>query len=182
MEEECLSTVETFIIRPVGYVSNDLTAMTFDPGEEDDPEIRKQRFQAHQAKIRNTISTITVLPEFEDLLSGLDAFSHVVILYWPHLLPQDRRLLKKIHPMGRKDIPLQGIFATRSPARPNPILISTVRLLGIRNRRIRVKGLESLDKSPVIDIKPVISIYDKNENPTFPDWIRMVQAELDSEA
>ncbi|MFO7751201.1 MAG: TrmO family methyltransferase [Desulfobacteraceae bacterium] len=77
-------------------------------------------------------------------------------------------------------MPRQGIFATRSPARPNPVLISSVRLLERSGNVLRVQGLEALDQSPIIDIKPVTRHYEGIENPTVPDWIKEISEESDS--
>ena len=175
------SKTEEFVIRPVGYVKSDITEINFRPDVEVDPETRKQQVKAHREQVKNTVSELVIKPEFEELLDGIDAFSHIVILFWPHKLEEDRRKLTKVHPMGRKDLPQQGIFATRSPARPNPILVSSVQLLERSGNILRVKGFEALDQTPIIDIKPVTRHYEGVENPTVPDWIKQISEELESE-
>lgn len=174
-------TTEEFVIRPVGYVKSQLTEMLFRPNVETDPETRKKQVKANRQQVKNAVSELVIKPEFEDLLDGIDAFSHIVILFWPHKLEEDGRKLTKVHPMGRKDLPQQGIFATRSPARPNPVLVSSVQLLERSGNILRVKGLEALDQSPIIDIKPVTRHYEGIENPTVPDWIKQISRELESD-
>ena len=102
-----------------------------------------------------------------------------MVLYWPHLIDAERRNLRKVHPMGRKDLPIQGIFATRSPARPNPILVSTVLLLARDANVLTVKGLEAVDGSPLIDIKPFVHSYDIAENTHSPEWMQQIQRDLE---
>ena len=169
-----------FSISPVGYVENDITEMSSGAHEKDTPEEKRKQVQKHREAIRNTISTLTLLPRFEPLLDGIEDFSHIVVIYWPHKLPPEERQIQKVHPMGRKDIPLKGIFSTRSPARPNPLLISTVRLLERKGHRLRVQGLEALDKSPIMDIKPMTKLFDDGEPPRFPDWITDIHKALNT--
>jgi len=167
-----------FSITPVGYVENTINKMTFSPHGEDTPEERQRRVKKHREETRNTISTLTILPRFEALLDGIEEFSHIVVIYWPHKLPPEDRQIKKVHPMGRKDIPLKGIFSTRSPARPNPLLISTVRLLKRDKNQLKVQGLEALNGSPILDIKPVTKHFDGNEPQTVPDWIQQLNQDM----
>lgn len=175
------SKTEEFVITPVGYVKSELTEMNFRPDKETDPETRKQQVKTHREQVKNAVSELVIYQDFEELLDGIDAFSHIVVLFWPHKLDDDRRKLTKVHPMGRKDLPQQGIFATRSPARPNPVLVSSVQLLERSGNILRVQGLEALDKSPIIDIKPVTRHYEGIENPTVPDWIKQISEDLESD-
>ena len=75
-------------------------------------------------------------------------------LTWLHLSDRDRM---KVHPRGNPDVPLKGVFATRSPNRPNPVGLHRVTLTDMEGCRLRVEPLEALDGTPVIDIKPVIN-------------------------
>lgn len=170
-----------FILTPVGYVESDIKEKTFSPHGDDDPESRRKQIQKHREERRKTISTLTLLPRFETLLDGIEEFSHIVVIYWPHLLSPEEREFKKVHPMGRKDIPRKGIFSTRSPARPNPLLISTVQLLERNKNQLRVKGLEALDGSPIMDIKPVTRPFDDGKEQIFPRWITELNEEINSD-
>jgi tRNA-Thr(GGU) m(6)t(6)A37 methyltransferase TsaA len=89
------------------------------------------------------------LPALEGLAAGDDA----LVLTW--LDRADRDVLR-VHPRGDVDRPVAGVFATRSPDRPNPIGLHRVRVLGIDGGRLRVGDLEALDGTPVVDIKPVL--------------------------
>lgn len=121
---------------------------------------------------------IVIDPQWEELLDGIEGYSHIMILYWPHMLLPEQRQIRKVHPMGRKDIPQQGIFATRSPARPNPVLVTVARLLERKGNRLLVQGLEAVDGSPVIDIKPHTHGFHATDDPVIvPDWMAQLQAE-----
>ncbi|UCH42652.1 MAG: SAM-dependent methyltransferase [Dehalococcoidales bacterium] len=77
----------------------------------------------------------------------------------------------RVHPRGRQELPLRGIFAVRTPNRPNRIGKATVRLIEIDDNILKVKGLDALDGSPVIDIKPYIPGYDSVDEASVPPWI-----------
>ncbi|SMD08286.1 tRNA-Thr(GGU) m(6)t(6)A37 methyltransferase TsaA [Desulfocicer vacuolatum DSM 3385] len=178
MSDTTSTTDIDFSLTPVGHVENTISEMTFSPHGEDTPEERKRQVEKHREETRNTVSTLNILPRFEELLDGIEDFSHIVVIYWPHKLSPEDRQIKKVHPMGRKDIPLKGIFSTRSPARPNPLLISTVRLLKRDKNQLRVKGLEALNGSPIMDIKPTTKHFDGGEDQTFPDWIKELNQDM----
>ena len=124
------------------------------------------------------VSEIEVYPEVADLLDGIEDFSHLLVLYWAHLVPEEGRSLLKVHPIGRKEFPLKGIFATCSPARPNPVLVNAVRLLERNANVLRVSGLEAVDGTPLLDIKPYLPGYFKVEDPSLPDWMNRIVREL----
>ena len=94
-------------------------------------------------------------------LDGIERFSHVVVLWWMHQIPEEQRKNRlKVHPRGRQENPLRGVFATRSPVRPNLIGMTVVQLIERKGTVLRVRGLDALDGSPVIDIKPFSKSYD----------------------
>lgn len=169
-----------FMLRPVGVVNSEITEPTFLPFGGDDAEERMKKARDRHQRTKKMISEVVIDPNLDGILTGIEDFSHILVLYWPHKIPEEERNLRQVHPMGRKDIPLKGVFATRSPARPNPVLVSVVRLLERRGNVLRVEGLEALDGSPVIDIKPFTGIYDAPENATYPDWLKMIHAELEA--
>lgn len=115
------------------------------------------------------VSEIVIEPELIEALDGLDDFSHIIVIFWIHR--PEREVQLRIHPMGRRDIPLTGLFATRTPARPNRIGLTVVRLLDLRDNILKVQGLDALDESPVIDIKPYIPIADMVNDAEVPGWI-----------
>lgn len=91
---------------------------------------------------------------FWDAVDGITVGSEILILTWLHL---GRRDLLRVHPRGDPNEPVRGVFATRSPDRPNPIGLHRAEVLEIlAEGRIRVRPLEALDGTPIIDIKPVL--------------------------
>ncbi len=102
----------------------------------------------------NAESEIVLNPDLSEALDGIEEFSHIAVLYWLHKVPSQTQPRLKTHPQGRADLPLVGIFATRSPYRPNRMGLTVVRLLERRGNILRVSGLDAFNGSPVIDIKP----------------------------
>ena len=118
---------------------------------------------------RDTVSEIVIDSSLTESLDNLDEFSHIIVIYWIH---QSRRPApKKVHPRGNPEHGLMGVFATRSPSRPNPIGKATVRLLERKKNILKVKGLDAIDGTPVIDIKPYIPGYDSVDNAQAPPWM-----------
>jgi dUTP pyrophosphatase len=101
-------------------------------------------------------NVVEILPEYEKAMQDVEKTSHLWILYISNLA--EEKLL--VHPRGDKGKPLKGVFATRSPSRPNRIGMSAVRLVKVEGRRIVVKGLDALPGSPVVDIKPYAEVFD----------------------
>lgn len=104
-------------------------------------------------------------------LNGLDGFSHAIIIFLMHHASFDpSRHLERV-PRDREDMPRSGIFAQRARHRPNPIGVTTVRILGIEPGVLRVRGLDAIDGTPVLDIKPYVPAFDAAENPMIPEWM-----------
>jgi tRNA (adenine37-N6)-methyltransferase len=100
--------------------------------------------------------TIELRPGLEAGLKDLNGFSHIHLIAWLHASPRDARL--ELIPF-LDDLP-RGVFATRSPERPNPIGLSVVRLLGVQGSTLRIAGVDLLDGTPVLDIKPYVPEFD----------------------
>jgi tRNA-Thr(GGU) m(6)t(6)A37 methyltransferase TsaA len=115
-------------------------------------------------------SEIVIDSRLTEALDGIEEFSHIIVLFWMHRLPEGGTPLKQ-RPMGNPERPIRGLFALRTPNRPNPIGKTTVRLLERRGNILRVEGLDALDGSPVIDIKPYLPGYDAATDATVPAWI-----------
>jgi tRNA-Thr(GGU) m(6)t(6)A37 methyltransferase TsaA len=96
---------------------------------------------------------LTVTNACLDCVDGLEVQQDVIVLTWLHRSDRD---VRKVHPRGNPATPLTGVFATRSPDRPNPIGLHRVTILEISGGRLRVAPLEAIDGTPVIDIKPVL--------------------------
>jgi len=112
-----------------------------------------------------------IAPQLAEALDGIEDFSHIVIVFYLHKVNENRRSLLKVHPGGREELPLVGVFATRSPVRPNPIGITEVKLLERRGNILKVLGLDAYDGTPVLDIKPYLRRGDLVEEVTTPDWL-----------
>jgi len=117
------------------------------------------------------VSKIRIFDEFCDGLKGLDTFSHILILYWFHLrdTAEERGVLRVI-PRRHPGSPEVGVFASRSPSRPNPIGLCVAELVGIEGNTLSVKGLDALEGSPVIDLKPYIPRADSVPDAVVPQW------------
>jgi len=122
--------------------------------------------------LQSAVSTVAIEEEFAEALDGVEEFSHIVVLFWFHL--SERPTSLKVHPRGIVSNPLKGIFATCSPVRPNPIGMTVVRLLERRGNELRVQGLDAIDGTPVLDIKPHIPFSGAAQ---VPPWVRRPEAE-----
>ena len=132
--------------------------------------VRSEIKQPARRDFEEAVSEVVIDSSLAEALDGLEEFSHIIVLYWMHQVASGKVPLK-VHPMGRKEVPLKGLFATRTPNRPNPIGKATVRLLQRQGNILKVKGLDAIDGSPVIDIKPYIPGYDSVADAKVPQWI-----------
>ena len=117
------------------------------------------------------LSKVKIFPEFCVGLEGLNNFSHIIILYWFHLRDneEERRTLRVV-PRRHLGAPQVGVFASRSPSRPNPIGLCVVKLIKIEECTVTVKGLDALEGSPIIDVKPYIPRADAIPEARVPEW------------
>jgi len=145
------SELPNITLKPIGIVRSEVRQ----PSRQDSKEI---------------VSEIVIDSSLTEALDGLDDFSHIVVLYWMHQAVSGEVPLK-IHPKGKQGLPLLGLFATRTPNRPNRIGITTVRLLERQGNILKVEGLDAIDGTPVIDIKPYIPGNDSVTNTKVPPWI-----------
>jgi tRNA-Thr(GGU) m(6)t(6)A37 methyltransferase TsaA len=117
------------------------------------------------------ISEIHLRSELAAGLRGLDQFSHVMVLFFMHQARFEPGTDLVRRPRGRADMPQVGIFAQRAKHRPNPIGITTVEILGVEGNVIRVKGLDAIDGTPVLDLKPYAPVFDAVPHPIVPSWL-----------
>jgi tRNA-Thr(GGU) m(6)t(6)A37 methyltransferase TsaA len=120
------------------------------------------------------VSQLIVRPDFADALEGLKEFSHLIVLFWFHLSPAGENAAHKTHPQMRQDLPLVGVFATRSPVRPNPLGMAVVKLEGHIKNVLIVTGLDALDGTPILDIKPYLP-GDSVAKIEVPDWVHKLR-------
>ena len=130
---------ESIVYTPIGIVA----------GSFDEP--------GNPKAMRNAESTLILDEKYVNALDGLDRYKFILVVY--HI---DRSLgyRERVHPMGDKSIPERGVLATRSPCRPNPIGITLAEVLSIEENRIRVTGLDALNGTPILDIKPYEEHFD----------------------
>jgi tRNA (adenine37-N6)-methyltransferase len=122
------------------------------------------------------IAEIRLAEQFADGLQGLEQFSHLLVIFWMHRSSFDPATDLLRRPRGRADMPLLGIFAQRAKHRPNPIAVTAVDLLGVSASTLRVRGLDAIDGSPVLDIKPYVPAFDRVADAAVPEWIeRLMQ-------
>jgi tRNA-Thr(GGU) m(6)t(6)A37 methyltransferase TsaA len=164
-------TGELIQLKPIGIVKNQSREASW--GKELRTLTRQERASRMREQSR-TVSELIINPEYEDMLDGVEEFSHLIVLYWSHLIPEKRRKTMKVHPLGSNDFPLVGTFATHSPARPNSILVTVVRLLERKGNILKVTGLDALNGSPILDIKPYLPERDL-EDVRMPDWMKKMR-------
>ena len=108
-------------------------------------------------------------------LQGLDEFEFIIVIFYMHNTPPFNASISLVrHPQRRKDLPLLGIFAQRAKHRPNPIGITVVKLLSIKDNIITVKGLDAIDSTPVLDIKPYTNVFDQKKDIEDPYWLKTI--------
>jgi len=129
-----------------------------------------------ETKDRTKTSQIIINTELSEALDGIAEFSHVFVLFWLNQVPDQQRKTLKVHPRGRKDMPLIGVFATRSMLRPNPIGLTLVELIKAEGNVLTVRGLDAFNETPVLDIKP-FDLWDTNKNVKVPQWWRKLEKE-----
>ncbi len=155
-------------------------------GREDEPPVEELPTASFEpiAVVRNSVkqprmggwesveSRIVVREGLSGALDGLDGFSHVMVIFWCHRVTEGQRVATHIHPRGDPQLPVQGVLATRTQLRPNPIGLSIVPLLGREGNVLRVKGLDAINGTPVLDVKPYFPNYDCVPEATMPGWVQ----------
>ncbi len=104
---------------------------------------------------KKVVGVVEVFPEYAEGLKDLEGFSHVILIYHFHLSKKHSLTVKPF-----LDDQEHGVFATRSPSRPNPIGISVVRLLSVEKNKLHIQGLDVVDGTPLLDIKPYVPEFD----------------------
>ena len=173
---------DTIILNPIGIVKNSIKSPALVADRDglrqnsDTKAVQKGFYETEEE-----ISEIILNKEFEELLDGIEEYSHIVVLYWGHGITEEGRNLKKVHPMGSKDMPLTGLFCTSSPARPNPVLMTVTRLCGREKNILKVSGFDGINNTPVLDIKPYVSEFYPRKNISVPGWMQKIADEHYSE-
>ena len=147
---------EKIVLNPIGYVKT--TAV----GDE--------------VKDKSLISQIVLHDDLIEALSGISEYSHLFVLFYLNQVTSQQQKTLKVHPRGRQDMPLTGIFAVRTMLRPNPIGLTLVKLVKVEDNILTVRGLDAYNETPVLDIKPY-DFWDIEENAKVPDWWKKLNEE-----
>jgi tRNA-Thr(GGU) m(6)t(6)A37 methyltransferase TsaA len=129
-----------------------------------------------EVKDKNRTSEIVINPELTQALEGITDFSHLFVLFWLSEISTEQRKMLKVHPRGRKDLPLLGVFATRTNLRPNPIGLTLVELVNVEGNVLAVRGLDAFNGTPVLDIKPY-DFWDAAKDAKVPKWWTKLESE-----
>jgi tRNA-Thr(GGU) m(6)t(6)A37 methyltransferase TsaA len=151
-----MSSQHRITLNPVGYV--------------------RTKSVGDEVKDKNRTSEIIVLPELVAALDGIAEYSHLFVLFWLHEVSQEKRMALKVHPRGRTDFPLVGVFAVRTNLRPNPIGLTVVELIKVEGNVLTVRGLDAFDNTPVLDVKPY-DAWDMIEDAKAPKWWLQLEEE-----
>jgi len=108
----------------------------------------------------------------EDSIAGLEDFSHLDVIFFFDQVDESKVEVGARRPRGRRDLPLVGVFAQRNKARPNRIGATTCTLVGVEGRVIRVRGLDAIDATPVLDIKPHVTGFEARGAVREPEWVK----------
>ncbi len=168
-QQQLINAICPIQIKPVGIVINQSQEACW--GECYRTFTWQEKADRMKAQIQS-VSELVIDPALEDMLDGIDEYSHLTVIYWSHLVPEENRRVMKVYPLGSRDFPLVGTFATHSPSRPNNILITNVRILERNDNVIRVTGLDALNGSPILDIKPYQNDHFEPEEIRIPDWLK----------
>ena len=147
--------MDTYLIKPIGIVQNKVN----------------DKVDENWGKIR---SKIVLTKDYSSGLLGLAEFSHVIILTILNEAHFEAGQHLRRHPRGLEDLPLVGIFAQRAKDRPNRIGITAVKLLEVGEDYFEVEGLDAINGTPVVDVKPYYPAYDCREDAKVPAWVDFI--------
>ncbi len=140
----------------------------------------KTKAVGNEVRDRSNISQIVLRQDLAQALNGIQDFSHLFVIFWMHEISEEERRMMKVHPRGREDMPLLGVFATRTSRRPNPVGLTLVELLKVEGNVLTVRGLDAFDGTPVLDIKP-FDQRDMVEGARVPEWWMRLEKEKSEE-
>ncbi len=114
-------------------------------------------------------SELVFRDEFAPALEGIEGFSHLFVITWMDQVTDEGRSLLRLRPSGDERTPELGVFATRTAHRPNPIAVSVAPVERVRGQVIHVVGLDAVNGTPLLDVKPYVSFYDSFDA-AIPKW------------
>lgn len=151
-----MSFREKIVLNPVGYV--------------------KTTAQGDEVKNKSLPSQIVLRDDIVEALRGISDYSHLFVLFYLNQVTEEQRKTLRVHPRGRQDMPLVGVFVARTMLRPNPIGLTLVELVKVEGNVLTVRGLDAYDGTPVLDIK-TYDFWDMAENAKVPDWWKKLNDE-----
>lgn len=151
-----MSFQERIILNPIGYV--------------------KTTAKGEEIKDKASLSQIVLRDDLVEGLSGISDYSHLFVLFYLNQVSSEQRKTLKVHPRGRQDMPLVGVFVARTMLRPNPIGLTLVELVKVEGNVLTVRGLDAYDATPVLDIK-TYDFWDMVENAKVPEWWKKLNVE-----
>ena len=151
-----MSFTRKIVLNPIGYVKT--TAI----GDE--------------VKDKALLSQIVLRDDLVEGLGGISDYSHLFVLFYLNQVTDEQRKTLKVHPRGRMDMPLVGVFVARTMLRPNPIGLTLVELVKVEGNVLTVRGLDAYDGTPVLDIK-TYDFWDMAEDIRVPDWWKKLKSE-----
>jgi len=124
-----------------------------------------------RVELKGTAAAIHLFDTYADGLLGLEQWSHVQVLYWfdKNDTPDKRKVLR-VHPRGNRENPLTGVFACRSPFRPNLLGLTVCRIVGVEGCVVRLDTLDAFDGTPVLDLKPFTPADAPSQGVKVPAW------------
>jgi len=136
--------------------------------------VRNEVLHPNNSEWGEEISEIITKDEFTKGLIGLEEFTHAIIVFYMHQASynEERHLVR--HPQNREELPKIGIFAQRARHRPNPIGITSVQIIGVEENILTVKGLDAINETPILDIKPYFPDFDMRKDAETPEWVQEV--------
>ncbi|MCR5055229.1 MAG: tRNA (N6-threonylcarbamoyladenosine(37)-N6)-methyltransferase TrmO [Lachnospiraceae bacterium] len=139
------------VMQPIGYVKNEVT-------------------QRKDTSWGEDTSTLVLNDEYKTGLTGLEDFSHAIIIFHLDKAKYEKEKHLQRRPQNRDDMPLVGIFSQRGKDRPNQIGMTSVEIISVTDGTLTVKGLDAIDGTPILDIKPYYPVYDKKDA-KVPEWV-----------
>ena len=139
------------VMQPIGYVKNEVT-------------------QRKDTSWGEDTSTVVLNDEYKTGLTGLEDFSHAIIIFHLDKAKYEKEKHLQRRPQNRDDMPLVGIFSQRVKDRLNQIGMTSVEIISVTDSTLTVKGLDAIDGTPILDIKPYYPVYDKKDA-KVPEWV-----------
>lgn len=151
------------VFRPIGYVYNNVAGERYsDWGD--------------------VVSEIVLDDALAPALEGIEAWSHLEVLFYISGVTARQRAIRRLHPQDRADTPLTGVLATRSQYRPNPIGATVVPLLERKGNVLTVVGLDAYNGTPVLDIKSWRPVPLSDKDVRVPEWVRLAAPKQEGES